>query len=169
MVARGRSLPPDGNRTFLFVYCWWFKNQKADHMLTDTAVKNAKLTPPRKISDSGGLYLEITATGSKLWRAAYRFNGKQKTLYIDGAYPALSLADARAKRDDAKALLAKGIAPMQQKQETKRPLAGRPTFRFVAQEWYDTKVIGEGLSASTQEGSTRRIKRLNAVLGDMVA
>jgi integrase len=140
-------------------------------MLTDTAVKNATLTPPRKISDKGGLYLEITATGTKLWRVAYRFHGKQKTLYLDGAYPALTLGEARIQRDTAKAQLAKGLDPGQQKQVAKRCGEGvtKPTFRFVAQEWYATKVIGEGLSDSVREASTRRMNRLNAVLGDMVA
>jgi len=50
--------------------------------LTDTAVRNAKSSPPRKISDGKGLYLEVTSVGSKLWRMAYRFpkGGKQRTL-----------------------------------------------------------------------------------------
>ena len=48
-----------------------------------------------KRSDGGGLYLYVPVTGSKLWRLAYRFSGKQKTLYM-GGYPAISLADARA-------------------------------------------------------------------------
>jgi hypothetical protein len=53
--------------------------------------------------------LELTSTGSKLWRVAYRFNGKQRTVYVRGAYPSVSLADARAIRDSAKVLLAKGV------------------------------------------------------------
>jgi Arm domain-containing DNA-binding protein len=66
-------------------------------------VKNIKSTPPRKISDNGGLFLMVTATGSKLLRLNYRFpkGGKQKTLAI-GIYPAVSLAKARAQRDAAK-------------------------------------------------------------------
>jgi hypothetical protein len=47
-------------------------------------------------------FLFIAPTGSKLWRMAYRFGGKQKVLAL-GAYPAITLADARAKRDAAKA------------------------------------------------------------------
>jgi hypothetical protein len=79
--------------------------KRENNMLTDTAVRNAKLTPPRKIGDGGGLYLEITSTKSKLWRMAYRFNGKQRTLYIKGAYPQVTLADARIQRDQAKELI----------------------------------------------------------------
>jgi integrase len=138
-------------------------------MLTDTACKSAKLTPPRKISDSGGLYLEITSTGSKLWRIAYRFKGKQKKLSIKGAYPEVTLAAARAERDKLKASLANGIDPGQEKNESKRPQSVNPTFAFVADEWFETKVIGENASDSTETGERRRVKRLKAAIGDMDA
>ena len=61
-----------------------------------------------KRSDSGGLFMLVTKTGSKLWRYAYNFDSKQKLLAL-GHYPVTSLADARIKRDDAKKLLAEGI------------------------------------------------------------
>src|SRR5258707_11044378 len=138
-------------------------------MLTDTECRTAKLTPPRKISDSGGLYLEITATKTKLWRMAYRFDGKQRTFYIKGAYPALSLADARTERDKAKAQLAQGIDPGQHKKEIKRPKSVNPTFAFVADEWFEAKVIGENASEVTAIGETRRVKRLKAAIGEMDA
>ena len=48
--------------------------------LTDTAIKKAKATDKlQKLSDGAGLQLHIAVTGSKLWRLAYRFDGKQKT------------------------------------------------------------------------------------------
>ena len=79
--------------------------------LSDAAVRNAKANGKvQKLSDGGGLYLHVTATGSKLWRMAYRFEGKQKLLSF-GAYPAVSLKDARHRRDDARESLAKGIDP----------------------------------------------------------
>lgn len=43
--------------------------------------------------DSGGLYLEISPSGSKLWRLKYRFQGKEKRLSF-GAYPGVSLREA---------------------------------------------------------------------------
>lgn len=68
-------------------------------MLTDTEIRKTKPTEkPQKISDGGGLFLLVTPQGSKLWRLAYRFAGKQKTLAI-GEYPTIGLADARAKRE----------------------------------------------------------------------
>jgi hypothetical protein len=70
-------------------------------MLNDTRVRTAKACErPIKLSDNGGLYLLIQPHGSKLWRLAYRFGGKQKTLAI-GVYPTITLKQAREKRDEA--------------------------------------------------------------------
>ncbi|WP_170294024.1 tyrosine-type recombinase/integrase [Paracoccus limosus] len=65
---------------------------------------------PKRESDGGGLYLEATASGSKLWKMAYRFGGRQKTLSF-GAWPAVSLVDARSMREQAKKMLADGQDP----------------------------------------------------------
>jgi len=84
-------------------------------MLNDTRVRNAKRADrPIKLSDSGGLHLLIQPNGSKLWRLAYRFGGKQKTLAI-GSYPTVTLKHAREKRDEAKRLLADHIDPSTQR------------------------------------------------------
>ena len=75
--------------------------------LTDTMLRKLKSDgTPTKLADSEGLYLYLSATGGKLWRMDYRFDGKRKTLSF-GAYPTVSLKDARGKRDQAKELLAK--------------------------------------------------------------
>jgi hypothetical protein len=103
-------------------------------MLNDTRVRTAKpCERPIKISDSGGLYLLVQPNGSKLWRLAYRFGGKQKTLAI-GVYPTLTLKHARAKRGDAKQLLADNIDPSTQRRLEKLNAANRHTFRAVAEE-----------------------------------
>src|SRR5271165_2958519 len=83
--------------------------------LRDTIVRKAKPSAkPKKLSDGGGLHMLVQPTGGKLWRLAYRFAGKQKTLAL-GVYPAVSLADARDGRDEAKKLLAKGVDPSVQR------------------------------------------------------
>ena len=89
-----------------------------------------------KRSDGGGLHLLVSPTGGKLWRWAYRFDGKQKTLAF-GAYPAVSLADARQKRESAKKLLASGVDPAQQARIDKlnRRAASANTFDAVADEF----------------------------------
>ena len=80
-------------------------------MLNDTQVRSAKPADrPIKLSDSGGLHLLIQPNGSKLWRLAYRFGGKQKTLAF-GVYPTVTLKQARKKRDEAKRLLAERSIP----------------------------------------------------------
>ena len=74
--------------------------------LTDTAVRQAKPTQKLfKLSDAGGLQLWVFPNGSKRWRLAYRFGGKQQLL-APGVYPAVSLKEARTARDAAKVLLA---------------------------------------------------------------
>ncbi|TMH17637.1 MAG: DUF4102 domain-containing protein [Betaproteobacteria bacterium] len=77
--------------------------------LTDVKVRNTK--PSSKTQrhwDSGGLYLEIS--GGKLWRFKCRFDGKENLLAL-GKWKAVSLADARDARDEAKKLLARNVDP----------------------------------------------------------
>jgi len=107
--------------------------------ISDTQIKKAKATDKlQKLSDSGGLQLHIATTGGKLWRWAYRFDGKQKTMGL-GTYPAVSLADARAARDNAKKLLAAGADPMQDRKNVKlaRLAASEHSFESVARQWFD--------------------------------
>ncbi|MCU0883545.1 MAG: Arm DNA-binding domain-containing protein, partial [Beijerinckiaceae bacterium] len=87
--------------------------------LSDVALRSAKPTDSiQKLSDGGGLQLWIMPNGSKLWRLAYRFDGKQKKLSV-GRYPSVGLSEARAKREEAKSLLAMGRDPSIQKQTDK--------------------------------------------------
>ena len=118
--------------------------------LTDTAIRAAKpKDAPYKLSDGGGLFLAVNPTGSRLWRLKYRLAGKEKLLAI-GAYPVVSLAQARKQRDDAKELLSRGGDPSQAKQDAKRASeesAGN-TFKVIAQE-YVSKLRREGRAAAT--------------------
>lgn len=118
--------------------------------LTDTACRNAKATNnPQKLSDGGGLFLLVQPNGSKLWRLAYRYAGKQKLISF-GAYPAVPLSDARAGRDQAKRLLAQGIDPSAQRKADQRDLVakGTNTFRAIAEELLH-KHEREGRTAAT--------------------
>ena len=88
--------------------------------LTDTRIRGAKPTAkPYKLSDGGGMYLLVTAEGSRYWRLDYRFAGKRRTLAL-GVYPIMSLAAARARREDARRLLTEGIDPSAAKKASKR-------------------------------------------------
>ena len=80
----------------------------ATNKLTSKELENAKPeAKTRRLSDGGGLYLEITPNGSKYWRLAYRFAGKQKTLAL-GVYPQIKAPEARKKAREAKDHLAAG-------------------------------------------------------------
>ncbi len=106
-------------------------------MITGVLIWQAKSKDkPYKVSDGGGLYLLINATG-KYWRLNYRFAGRQKTLAV-GVYPVVSLIDARKKREEAKALLAKNIDPSVTKALNKQAIrtAAENTFQAIALEWY---------------------------------
>ncbi|BBS35940.1 hypothetical protein WP5S18E01_07870 [Enterobacter cloacae] len=71
-----------------------------------------------KLADGAGLYLEVVPSGSRYWRMKYRFNGKEKRMAF-GVYPAVSLAQVRALRDEAKKKLVEGIDPSFAKKEEK--------------------------------------------------
>lgn len=106
--------------------------------LTDTAIKNTRPSfKPVRLFDGGGLYLEVSPAGGKLWRLKYRFDGKEKRLSL-GAYPAVSLRDARERRDDARKLLANGVDPGEAKKAQKlaRQELAANSFEVVAREWF---------------------------------
>lgn len=118
--------------------------------LTALEVRSAKgRERPYKISDSGGLYLFVQPTGRRYWRLAYRWAGKQQTMAL-GVFPDVSLADARAKRDDVRKVLAEGRNPVSAAKEeaAAAKLAEQITFRVVAQDWY-AKCEREGRAAIT--------------------
>jgi integrase len=108
-------------------------------MLTDTKVRNAKPRPKSyKLTDTNRLFLLVAPGGGKLWRWNYVYDGKNKTMAF-GAYPMVSLADARAKRDDAYAILSEGTDPaVAKKLRIEANLeAARQTFEKVAREWHE--------------------------------
>lgn len=117
--------------------------------LTDTKLRACKPTEkPYKLSDSGGLYLLVMPNGTKSWRQAYRFNGKQKAIG-HGIYPHVTLAEARELRDQVKRQLAKSIDPLvQRKLDDIAAKAGGTSFREVAEELLD-KLKKEGRTETT--------------------
>ena len=87
--------------------------------LTNILIKNIKSKPkPFKLFDSGGLYLLVTPKGNKWWRLKYYYQNKELLLSL-GVYSAISLKEARNRRDEAKGLLAKGINPGEQRKKKK--------------------------------------------------
>jgi hypothetical protein len=87
--------------------------------LTDVAIRNAKPGEKAvKLADGGGMFLLVTPAGGKLWRLKYRIDGREKLLAI-GAYPEVSLSDARKRREEARAMIAQGKDPSREKQRDK--------------------------------------------------
>lgn len=103
--------------------------------LTDTACRNAKPEARlRKLSDGGGLQLWIQPNGTKLWRLAYRFGGKQKLLAL-GTYPTVTLAEARDASADAKRELRRGVDPSEARKEKRvAQAATKDTFNQLCDE-----------------------------------
>lgn len=80
--------------------------------LSDTTVRQARITGnDYTMGDTDGLALNVTARGGKIWRFRYYWAGGQKRMSL-GSYPQISLKEARARRDEARALVAQGIIPM---------------------------------------------------------
>ncbi len=108
--------------------------------LSELQIKNAKpADKPYRMADGGGLYIEVSPAGGKLWRLKFRFNGKEKRLSL-GAYPAVGLKAARTMREDARQLLAQGIDPAAHKQAQKASRSERAgnSFEVIAREWLET-------------------------------
>ena len=125
--------------------------------LTDLEVRKSKPADKAvKKFDGGGLYLEVSPAGGKLWRLKYRFDGKEKRLAL-GTYPDTSLARAREKRDEARRQLADGIDPSASRKAQQSARADRAanSFEVIAREWFEARKSGWSLSHSG-----RLIKRL---------
>jgi integrase len=108
--------------------------------LTDARCKTAKCPADKaraRLADAGGLYLEVVPAGGRYWRWKYRFLGREKRLSI-GTYPAVSLAEARRARDDARDLLKAGTDPVQAKKDHKRAqhVKYETNFEAVARDWF---------------------------------
>lgn len=108
--------------------------------LTDARLRAANpKDKPYRLYDGAGLYLEVSPAGGRLWRLKYRFAGKEKRLAL-GAYPEVSLREARDRRDAARGALRDGRDPGAERRqarlaEAQAEQAAAETFRAVAKEW----------------------------------
>jgi Arm DNA-binding domain len=87
--------------------------------LSDTKIRGAKpRAKPFKLYDEEGLFLIVTPSGGRWWRLRYYWHGKEQLLSV-GTYPEIDLATARDRRDDVRALVARGVNPSEHRQEQK--------------------------------------------------
>lgn len=118
--------------------------------LSNFAVRSAKPRTKRyRLSDGDGLYLLVQPNESKLWQLRYKLRGKENVLSF-GRYPHVGLADARAKRDEAKKLIAAGTDPAEKRRIDKlvAEASQRQTFGLVAEE-YIQRMEANGAAAGT--------------------
>ena len=126
--------------------------------LTDIAIKGAKpKDKPYKLSDGGGLYLEVAPSGGKWWRYKFRFGGKELRLSL-GTYPDVGLKDARARHAVERKKLSVGINPSDNRkaEKTASKIAATNGFEVVAREW--AKSYFTNKTASHQERTMRRLE-----------
>ena len=105
--------------------------------LTATAIRNAKPADKvQRLFDGRGLYLEIMPSGSRYWRLKYRHAGTEKRLAL-GVYPEVTLAEARALRDKARAVMREGRDPSADRKTERREakLSADNTFEGIARDW----------------------------------
>ncbi|WP_316358664.1 tyrosine-type recombinase/integrase [Devosia sp.] len=134
--------------------------------LTDVQIRNAKpLAKGTKLSDSGGLYLFVSPSGTKSWRLDYTFAAKRKT-FTFGTYPALTLAEARARRDTAKRQLTEGIDPSlaRKREQLATAAAAGNTFGVITTEFLD-KMRRDKRAAPTIAKNQWMLETLAAKLG----
>lgn len=128
--------------------------------LTELAIKSFKPLPKlyRK-SDGGGLCLEITPSGGKLWRWRYYHHGKPQMMAL-GKYPAVGLAEARKRRDEARHTLDAGKNPIREKkaQKLRQAYEEDNTFEKIARIWLDLK--GASLNQKYHKQSVERMAQL---------
>lgn len=113
-------------------------------MLTDKAIKGAKAKDKAyRLADSLGLHLYVSVTGSRLWRFRYEAGGKEVLLSF-GAYPEVSLSEARDRRDAARVVLRAGGDPRQEKKAAKLRAATSTdrTFEAIARRWHTQAAPG---------------------------
>lgn len=115
-------------------------------MLTDPDCRNASCPPAlkrRRLTDSEGLYLEVSPNGSKRWFWKFYPDGKESRLAL-GSYPKISLKKARQDRDDAKRARQTGANPVQERKARKiaQEASAATTFEAVAREFHAVKVSG---------------------------
>lgn len=111
--------------------------------LTVTQINHAKpMDKEYNLSDGDGLMLRVRPSGTKLWLFNYHHPiTKKRTNLAMGTYPAVSLADARKRRSEARELLAKGICPKQHRDQTDiaKRHAATNTLEKIASQWLEVK------------------------------
>lgn len=129
-------------------------------VLTDARCRALKpADKPYKVFDGGSLFMYVSPTGAKIWRLTYRLDGKAQTMSL-GPYPAVSLAEARRKREEVKAALRDGLDPMAPRRATKS---------LSLKDAHDAYWQGRGNVTDAYKTNVRRCMEMHVwpAIGDM--
>ena len=123
--------------------------------LSDLTVRQAKAADKTySLPDTDGLGLVVAPTGGKSWHLRYYWLGKQKRISL-GNYPEIGLREARTLRDEARALLAKGVNPHTDRKQKRHAvkLAADYTFKAVFEAWVEhrRKELKEGRQSTLSQ------------------
>lgn len=138
-------------------------------MLTDAQIKRLPIPPktqkrPNVHTDYDALQLHVFNTGRKSWLFNFRWRGKEANLTL-GRYPDLSLAEARRKRDEARAMLQQGIDPREAKKAAKAESEGQNLFCVIAAQWMHSR---DHISDSARTRESALLARdINPALGQI--
>lgn len=127
--------------------------------LSDTKINKAKAeNNPYKLFDGGGLYLLVKPNGVKNWRHKYKKPDGKETSISYGDYPTVSLKEARGRREQTKAQLAKNINPVEEKKKQKE-LQVLNTFLSIANSWIDQ-------TSTTKQWAVTRIRDIKGIVNN---
>ncbi|MHB1896970.1 MAG: tyrosine-type recombinase/integrase [Metallibacterium sp.] len=104
------------------------------------SVARIRTAAPGKHYDGRGLYLDVQPSGARYWRMKFRYAGREKLLAF-GVFPEVSLAEARRRRDDARAILRDGRDPAELRAAMKQAqqISEEAAFAAVAMRWLGVK------------------------------
>jgi integrase len=126
--------------------------------LNDTRIKALKPKAARyRVSDGGGLVLEIMASGSKVWRYRYSLHGERQPMVTIGDYPAIGLQDAREKARKYAEIVAKGVSPIADARKDRGAVKRFDTLKAFGDEWYTAQV--EPMSTEYQRTIKRALEK----------
>ncbi|QJU57003.1 tyrosine-type recombinase/integrase [Sphingomonas sp. AP4-R1] len=136
-------------------------------MLTVVQIRALKpAAKPYRVPDAKGLFLLVQPSGALLWRYRFKFHGLDRKIAF-GEFPEVSLTEARAKRDEARASLIDGIDPAAERRKKKLAVraAAHTTFRLVADE-YIAKMEREGRKSPTLSKARWFCDLLDSAIGN---
>ncbi|HEV8030972.1 MAG TPA: integrase arm-type DNA-binding domain-containing protein [Stellaceae bacterium] len=132
-----------------------------------SAIEVSRAKGPGVLHDGSGLYLRVSASGAKSWVFRYQLGGRRRDMGL-GAFPAISLAEARERAAAHRKQRTEGLDPLAVKsaQQQAQRLTGR-TFREVAENLLKSKQAGWRNATHRYQWRNTLVTYAFPVLGDL--